>query len=160
MTLRLPKNLFLIAIIGLCLLIIGFIILINLPRQDQEEQSLIPTPTSVPGQLRQGTSSLRPKRISPAESTSGTTIKNPSQKITYTLSEPTNPTEVRVRVSPYLPVKVQQGTSSSDLVVFPDPPEFWRPNILYTVTLYDARGESITSYRIKVPPLEVDDIRD
>ena len=162
MLLRLPKLFLYVFLIGLCLLIIVFIILINLPRDEQPGNNVPPTPTSipVPGQIREGTSQIKPRSINPPENINGNTIKNPSQKETYSLSEPVTPNEIRVRVSPSLPVKVEQGNTPSEIVVFPDPPEFWKSNIRYAITLFDAQGDEITTYFIKIPPLEIDEIRD
>lgn len=161
MTIRFPKILFLIFILIICLLVIGFIILINLPSEEQKNEGVFPTPTTLPrGELRQGTSTIKPQSINPPENTEGTTVLNPSQKITYTLSESISPSTVTVKVSPSLPVKMKQGEKPNEVVVYPDPPEFWRPNILYTVTLFDEKNEIITSYQIKVPPIQVDEVRD
>lgn len=161
MTLRFPKVLFLVIVLIICLFIIGFLIILNLPQAKEEPTDITPTPTSVSGgKIRQGTSSIKPQAINPPENTSGSTIQNPSQNITYTLSEQVTPTEIQVEVSPYLPVKVRQGNRPTDIVVYPDPPQFWKPDVLYTVTLIDQSGEEITSYQIKVPKLRVPEVVD
>ncbi len=157
MTLRLHK--FLLAGIFLfALLVIILLVFINFSPSSQSP-STSPAPTSLPIDER-GTSHIKATSINPPEDTSGTTILNPSQKIEYTLNQDSvSPSEVTVRVSPTIPVKIRQNTDGK-IEVFPDPPYFWKPDVLYKITLLDKDNQVITTYSIKVPRIKLPEVVD
>lgn len=158
MNLRIPKNLFLLTVVFIILLLVFTLVMLSaLLRPSQQEDASV-SPTTSPPVIRQGNSPLVPKEISPREDTSGQTISNPSQKITVTLSQSVEPTDIRAVATPSLPLKVTAGDTPNRIRVFPDPPEFWRPEVNYRVQLYDQQDRLITEYFIKVPPLQIDEI--
>lgn len=157
MTLRLHKFL-LIGIFLFAIIVILLLIFINFSPSTQTPSDS-PTPTSLPLDER-GTSQIKATSVNPPEDTSGTTILNPSQKIEYTLNQTSiSSKDVSVRVSPSIPVKIRQSTDGK-IEVFPDPPYFWKPDVLYKVTLFDKDKQIITTYSIKVPRIKLPDVVD
>lgn len=147
MNIRISKPTILIGAILLSLFVIGFVAFI-LASLFSPSQSVNTTP--LPKQ----------KNINPPQDISGNTIKNPSQKVTFSYPQVISPEDVRVAVSPSLPVKVVQGASPGELVVFPDPPDFWAPDVLYAITITDKGGQQLDRYQIKVPRIKVQEIAD
>lgn len=166
MILKFPKTLFFFTIIlAIITLMILLVLFINLFQRPKEKQSLYPTPTpkqesSFSSPFPVSRSPIQQITTSPKEDPTGKTIKNPSQKIEMTFSQKLTPSDVIVIVSPTLPLKVQKGSDSNSLIIFPDPPEFWKPDVLYTIKILDNKQRLITEYQIKVPLLRVPDILD
>ncbi len=168
MILKFPKTLFFFTLIlAIITLIILFVLFMNLFQgpSPREKQSPSPTPSksqessfSSPSPFSQ--SPIQQITTSPKEDPKGETIKNPSQKIEITFSQNLTPSDVKVIASPALPLKVQRGNDSNSLIIFPDPPEFWKPDVLYTIMILDSQQRLITEYQIKVPLLKVPDIID
>ncbi len=148
MNIRLSKPTILIGAILLSFFVLGFVIFIL--------ASLFS-----PNQSPTGAGSLpKQKNINPPQDISGNTIKNPSQKVTFSYPQVISPEDVRVAVSPSLPVKAVQGANPGELVVFPDPPDFWAPDVLYTITITDKAGQRLDRYQIKVPRIKIQEIVD
>jgi hypothetical protein len=160
MILRLNKVL-LIALLGFfTLIVIILLVLLNLPK-NQIDNSQIPIPTIVPIEDR-GNSSIKINSINPPEDIApNTAIRNPSQIIEYSLSDTSlSINDLTVRADPPLPLKIKIGQKPGTFEVFPDPPDFWKPEQLYTVTLLDKQGKTITTYQIKVPLYKVQEVVD
>jgi len=166
MILKFPKTLFFFTIIlAIITLIILLFLVMNLFPRHREKQSPSPTPSpkqesSFSSPFPISKSSIQPITTSPKEDPTGKTIKNPSQKIEVTFSQTLTPSDVKVIASPPLPLKVQRGGTANSLIIFPDPPEFWKPDVLYTIKILDNKQRLITEYQIKVPLLKVPDILD
>lgn len=157
MSLRIPKSaLILLGVAAILFFVLITIILFSLFNKDASPSQIQqPTPTSILQRIRSGNSPVKAEKILPTENTSGNSIKNPSQQITFTTSQNITPQNIRVTVSPSLPVKIEQGANPNEILVFPDPPEFWKPDILYTISLFDNSNKLITKYEIKVPKFTV-----
>lgn len=160
MTFRFPRLAGIIALLLLSVAIVLFIVFINLPTQSPPPTAS-PTPTSAPITNRfPNTSKTKVKEVLPKEDTSGTTILNPSQVITYSLSQPLTPEQVKVEISPRIPLRVKQGDVPGSITVAPYPPDFWAPDVLYTIVMSDLEGKIITSYNIKVPQVKFQEVVD
>lgn len=159
MTFRFPKLAGIIALLILAILIVLFIIFLNLPSGKTPTQTA--TPTSSPDNNSfKFTSKIRARAVSPAEDLSGKTILNPSQAITYSFSQSLTPAQVKVEVSPRIPLKIGRGDIPGSITVSPYPPDFWAPNVLYVVVISDLEGKVITSYNIKVPLVKFQEVVD
>ena len=153
MNVKLPKIIILYLTLAVILIIVVTIIIINLlSTNEQNTQDLLPTPTSIALPSKpQNTSTIKEETVTPKEDITGKSIKNPSQNITFTLSENVNPETINVITNPSIPTKIKRGASQNEIVILPDPPEYWRPNTTYLITILDSNKEIITSYTIKVP---------
>lgn len=165
MILKFPKTLFFFTIIlAIITLIILLVLVMNFFPNPREKQSPSPTPSpkkeSSFSSFPASRSPIQTITTSPKEDSTGKTIKNPSQKIEVTFSQNLTPSDVKVIASPPLPLKVQRGDTANSLIIFPDPPEFWKPDVLYTIKIFDNNQRLITEYQIKVPLLKVPDILD
>jgi hypothetical protein len=157
MIFRIPKTIAILGIVLLLSALVFFIVGLFLLFSPTPETEIAPTPSPTPYLIQQGAnpSRIRPKQIYPPEKPNGDVSTSPSQRITYSFKEPVYPAGVHVTVSPPLPVTVKRGALATDLIVAPDPPDFWKPDVLYTVTVVDLEGRTIAIYHIKVPRLKV-----
>lgn len=162
MNLQVSKPVFFILVSVLILLVFLIIFvafnLLTRPKVTQTENAL-PTPLPTLVVPESDRSNITITNTSPEEDTTGEIILNPSQRINFTASENLSPDDVRVEVSPSIPLSIEQDPDGS-LAVFPTPPDFWAPNVPYTITLLDSTGKIITKYQIRVPqyvPQEVVD---
>ena len=159
MSIRFPRLLGIIALLILSVAIVLFIIFINLSPKESTDTTNNPLPTSIPNTFP-NTSTVTVKEVLPKEDLSGTSITNPSQEITYSLSQSLTPDQVNVEISPLLPLKITSGTTPGSIIISPKPPEFWVPNVLYTIVISDLDGKVITSYNIKVPQAKFQEVVD
>ena len=161
MTFRFPRLAGIVALLVLSFAIVIFIVLINLPSKQNPPtiNSTLPTNAPVPNKFP-STSKTKVNEVLPKEDLSGTTILNPSQEITYSLSQPLTTQQIKVEISPRLQLKITNGTAPGDIIVSPLPPAFWVPNVLYTIVISDLQGKIITSYNIKVPQAKFQEVLD
>lgn len=161
MTVRFPRLAGIIALLILSISIVVFIIWINISPKQGSSNINGPTPTTAPITNRfSNTSNVKVKEVLPKEDLSGATILNPSQIITYSLSKPLTPEQIKVEISPRIPLRVTAGNSPGSITISPKPPEFWAPNVLYTIVISDLQGKVITSYNIKVPQATFQEVVD
>jgi len=165
MNFRISKTLvlFLTAVV-LVIIVIGMLIFSFTTSPEPEPSTLLPTPTPLNPRLFQkrsttSNSPIKSTAVSPKEDPTGKTIANPSQKVTFILSKPTDSETLSVTVDPDIPLVVKTG-SNNTAEIYPEPPYYWRPDVLYTITLKDQGGQVIDTYQIKVPPLAVEDVQD
>lgn len=162
MNLQIPKSAFFLLLgVSLVLVVLIMFVVFSLfskpSSTPSNQQAPTPIPTlSVPENQR---SSIEVINTSPPENTSGEVIVNPSQRVSFTTSEDLSPSDIEVKVSPNIPLSVEKNTDGS-IAIFPTPPDFWVPNVLYAITIFDSADKIITKYQIKVPqyiPQEVVD---
>lgn len=148
MNLRINKSYIILIVAGIALVFIFLFLAVYFllkPSGNNESLENI-TPSSFPNAKQ---SSIK-ARTEPREDTSGETIKNPSQRITFNLTDQVPLSAVIAQVDPEIPIKMSLDQSGA-IVVYPDPPEYWRPDVLYTITLRERGGNVISTYKIKVP---------
>lgn len=161
MNIRIKKEVFLYLLLPLMLVTIILVAaLVLFTASPNTQPGSLPTPTIFPAPSQGERSSIHARTVSPKEDVRGETIKNPSQGITFSLSQILLPKDVTARTFPSLPVRVVAGGTPGSIVVEPDPPDFWVPDLLYTVVLYDKQGNEITRYRIKVPRFRAVEVKE
>lgn len=153
MNLQISKPVFFILVTVLILLVILIIFvafnLFTRPKVNQTENTL-PTPLPTLVVPENDRSNITIIGTTPEENTTGEIILNPSQRINFMTSESLSPEDVRVEVSPSIPLSIENDPDGS-LAIFPTPPDFWAPNVPYTITLLDNTGKVITKYQMRVP---------
>jgi len=102
------------------------------------------------------TSPIKTEQVTPTQDTTGKTIKNPSQQVTFTLSEDVDVRDLVIKAVPSIDLSVQHGSSQGTIVLFPDPPDYWHPNTTYAITILDGEERLITTYQIMVPYIEIE----
>lgn len=165
MNFKIPKQTIVLLIVSIFLVFVVILIVILLffsQKNSIETPGTSVTPTTLPnGFVKRehfGNSPIKPTAVSPEEDLSGQTITNPSQKITYLLSESIDPKVLRVTVNPSLPITIKQEGSKNSLLIYPDPPDYWHPNVLYVIKIFDQANNLIDTYQIKVPRLKLQEI--
>jgi hypothetical protein len=155
---KLQKKYLYLALIGLLIVAIPVVLyVLRSPKSSSTGELTSGVPFQPTGPDASETKALK---VYPAEDTENDSIKNPSQTIEFTLSEATSPDTVRVEVEPPLPLQITQGESADTLVISPEPPDFWAPDIQYEISVYDQVGKMITQYSISVPPFIPQDVAD
>lgn len=158
---RIPKSYIIIGgILLLCAIIFILLVAVSIFTPESSNKSPTssqPTPTSYPVNQGSNPSTIKPDRIDLPNETAKQTTQNPSQGINYTFPEHVYPEAIRAEVDPEIPVTIKRGKLANEIIVAPKPPDFWKPDLPYTVTLKDKQGNTIAIYTIKVPRIRVID---
>lgn len=81
------------------------------------------------------------QHISPSEDQVGEMKYGPIQQITYSFNKPVDAASVQVTSTPPLDLLVVANTTNpNDIKIYPRPPKFWEPEVLYTVIVRKAKG--------------------